>query len=280
MKIKSLLLIGIGLIWLASCGNNRDAESAPSSDSGVFWIGQDWSRQFVTQEYFNQQPSSIQKLILHTAKIDTRKGHGTGIYLGRGLMLTNSHVVRGRECRNLTIQIWNQSESVSCRKILWSDRDVDAAIIEIDDQSLYHLEGYRLNNRRNLPRFTERVATAGFGTTLNPNLSMTIDSSSECTVVSNNEMRFMPPPGTSPGLAYNVWAIPLTCDTSPGDSGAAVIDRDSGELVGLIFGGRLRKNHQINIGSINYQDAMIWDQLSYAIPIREIMKRFMVDRRF
>lgn len=280
MKMKTLIFIGIGLLWLSSCGNNRDAESAAPTDNGVFWIGQDWSRQFVTQDFFNQQPRSIQKLILHTAKIDTHKGHGTGIYLGRGLMLTNSHVVRGRECRNLNIQFWNHSESVACRRILWSDRDVDAAIIEIDDQSLYDLEGYRLNNRRNLPRFTDQVATAGFGTTLNPSLGMTIDNSSECTVVSNNEMRFMPPPGTSADLAYNVWAIPLTCDTSPGDSGAAVIDRDSGELIGLIFGGRQRKNHQINIGSLNYQDALIWDQLSYAIPIREILKRYMTDRRF
>jgi len=280
MKIKTLLLIGLGFIWLTSCGNNRDAEATPATDGGVFWIGQDWSRQIVTQEFFDQQPSSIQKLILHTAKIDIGRGHGTGIYLGRGLMLTNSHVVRGRECRNLAIQFWNHPENISCRRILWSDRDVDAAILEIDDQTLYHLEGYRLNNRRSLPLFTERVATAGFGTTLNPHFGMTIDSSSECTVVSNDEMRFMPPPGTSPELAYNVWAIPLTCDTSPGDSGAAVIDRDSGELVGLIFGGRLRKKQQINIETINNQDAMIWDQLSYAIPIREIMKRFMTDRHF
>ncbi|GAB4406948.1 MAG: hypothetical protein OHK0056_06530 [Bacteriovoracaceae bacterium] len=258
-----------------SCGKDNSGSSPDSNqEQGIYWIGENWSRTIVNPQLYQVQSRSVQKLIHHTAKLTGPKGHGSSIYLGRQMILTNSHVVRGLGCQNLSIEIGPNKERLRCEEILWSDRDVDAALIRVSGNSLDRLPGYKMREV-DLPFRGLELAVAGFGVIANPNHEITFEVGGDCQILSNREMRHMPSPGTSPELAYNVWAVPVGCDTSPGDSGAAVVNAQTGDLVGIVFGGRLKKRGRI----LTNNDSDIWDQMSYIVPIREIQKRMRASFR-
>lgn len=270
--MKTVTFFLAAMLMLSACGKDKETSDSQQTSKGIFWVGENWSRVILTPEIYDIQVRPVQKLLHHSVKITGPKGHGSGIYLGKNLVLTNHHVVKNLDCNQLKIQLGPTSADISCKNITWQDQDVDAALIKVDGPELSRLPDYELKDE-DLPTKGTLLAVAGFGTIANPTHQLTFEVGGDCQVLSKQEMRFMPPPGTSPELAYNVWAVPVGCDTSPGDSGAAVINLATGDIAGIVFGGRLKKRGPVSVND----HKEIWDQMSYIVPISEIIKRMPVS---
>jgi hypothetical protein len=84
----------------------------------------------------------------------------------------------------------------------------------------------------------------------------------------------------NPG-SYRAWSFAMGCDASHGDSGSAIVDRESGRVMGIIWTGRIPKNPAVQSSQTLTQlfrsgDEMIWQELSYAVPapkIKETLER-------
>jgi hypothetical protein len=90
------------------------------------------------------------------------------------------------------------------------------------------------------------------------------------------------PDELNPG-SYQAWSFANGCDVSHGDSGSAMVDRDSGDVVGIIWTGRIPKTPDIQDSKVlddllRTQSPRIWKELSYAVPaakIREVLQRIL-----
>ena len=79
-----------------------------------------------------------------------------------------------------------------------------------------------------------------------------------------------------------VWSFALGCEVSHGDSGSSIVNRLTGEVIGIIWTGRIPKAERVQrtshldlILDENDQDE-IWGQLSYAVPAEKI-KDFLIN---
>ena len=74
---------------------------------------------------------------------------------------------------------------------------------------------------------------------------------------------------------YKAWSFAVGCDASHGDSGSAMVDRESGKVVGIIWTGKFPKVE--NVQHSDYLNKMlasnsaeIWQELNYAVPSMKI----------
>src|SRR5690606_34729203 len=89
----------------------------------------------------------------------------------------------------------------------------------------------------------------------------------DCIVYSEtDDVRFMADPDDLNPGDYSVWSFANGCDVSHGDSGSAMVDRNTGEIVGIIWTGRIPKDKKVqdpayldSIYSSSSED--VWKQL-------------------
>jgi hypothetical protein len=83
------------------------------------------------------------------------------------------------------------------------------------------------------------------------------------------------PDDLNPG-PNKVWSFANGCDVSHGDSGSAMFNRNTGEIVGLIWTGRIPKDASVQKSDYlreildENNSKEIWQQLSYAVPAEKI----------
>lgn len=82
---------------------------------------------------------------------------------------------------------------------------------------------------------------------------------------------FLADPDDINPLDYSVWSFAHGCDISHGDSGSATVDRETGEVVGILWTGRIPKSpivqNSTNLTEIYKSSSQeIWEELSYAAP--------------
>ena len=84
---------------------------------------------------------------------------------------------------------------------------------------------------------------------------------------------------------YKAWSFAHACDISHGDSGSAMIDRKNGDVVGIVWTGKIPKSAMVQ-SSANLQKIFtgstpaVWKELSYAVPavkIKEVLKKYASD---
>ena len=98
----------------------------------------------------------------------------------------------------------------------------------------------------------------------------------DCKVFSGeNEFRFMADPDDLNTGSYKAWSFANGCDISHGDSGSAMIDRESGDVVGIIWTGKIPKSNRVQNSQyleqlISNPNEEIWKELSYAVPAQKI----------
>jgi hypothetical protein len=249
----------------------------PISD---YQIGSEWGKKPVTEEILKSESEVFKKAAARTAAF----GGGTAFYLGKfngyHIMATNYHVLSSMwQCENRGAYFDVYEKPFKCLKYFGSWSDVDFALfaIEVKPEDEAFLASVAQNMAFHSRLYKgEKLLTIGHGIAGNPGLALMAGQDSDCVVYSEpNDVRFMADPDdVNPG-DYSVWSFANGCDVSHGDSGSAMVDRETGDIVGIIWTGRIPKNPKVQdenylkqIYQANSED--VWKELSYAAPSSKI----------
>lgn len=265
--------------------NSKTSFEFGVSDNDKYQIGSEWGKKVVTKESLKSENEVFQKAARRTAKFGSFMGSATAFYLGKfngqHVMATNYHVVStAQDCTQGRATFTMLDNKIfPCEKFLGSWSDVDYALITLkvkpEDEKL--LEGLGQNMAFDSKLYTgQKLLTIGHGFANNQDQQLVANQDSDCKVYSQgDDVRFMADPDdVNPG-DYSVWSFANGCDVSHGDSGSAMVDRETGDIVGIIWTGRIPKDKKVQdpaylseIYNTNSED--IWKQLSYAAPAYKI----------
>lgn len=263
-----------------------------NSQTDEYQIGSEWGKKEVTLESLKNESLVFQKTAMRTAKFGSFMGSGTAFYLGKfngmHIMASNYHVITtAQDCKNSRAEFTMLNKIFVCDKFLGSWSDVDFALVSIkvkpEDEHL--LEGLGQNMAWNSKIYQgQKLLTIGHGFANNPNQNLVANQDSDCMVYSDdNDIHFMADPDdVNPG-DYKVWSFANGCDVSHGDSGSAMVDRDTGEMVGIIWTGRIPKDLKVQdetyLSDIYHNHSPdVWKQLSYSAPafkIKEVLSKYL-----
>ena len=272
-------------IWLFSFIFLSSTLKTYADDMNRYIGGDEWSKLNITKNLFNNSDAIIQDLILRTAKLSNRskKTVGTAFLIDETesyyIFLTNYHVMgRSRQCKNsklLMIDQFMNKHVLKCSKSLKvgsikSGSDYHYFSVQKNSKSsfLSHLQPMKIITSDPTPG--DKLAMVGFGE------GSFSTSTYDGKLISDNDCVYLH--GNS-RISLNGEIVKdvffHACDNVQGDSGSAVINRDTGELVGLYFGSvyyspknplTSQEIHQ-NLGSV-YSDFL--RNSAFAIDIRKI----------
>lgn len=264
--------------------------SNPDADFSLFvnkeyQIGDEWGKKAVTPGSLARESAVFQR----AAKATAHFGAGTAFYLGkfngRHMMATNNHVMKYRLCERLTANFGLLGRRFQCEKEYGSWADIDLALFSIrvpaaEEAVLSGLGGNFAYDASIYPG--QELLTVGFGVAENKERFAVANQDSDCKVFSGrDEFRFMADPDNAG--SDKVWSFSNGCDVSHGDSGSAFVDRKTGEVLGLLWGGRIPKPAKVGRSAyldelLRNQSGEIWTELSYAVPaarIRDVLSAFL-----
>src|SRR5690606_7562892 len=117
--------------------------------------------------------------------------------------------------------------------------------VKPDDEHL--LVGVGKNMAFNSPIYKgQKLLTIGHGVANNEDQKLVANQDDDCIVYSEgNDIRFMADPDDLNPGDYSVWSFANGCDVSHGDSGSAMVDRLTGDIVGIIWTGRIPKDKKV-----------------------------------
>lgn len=244
-------------------------------------LGDEWGKKPVTQDSVNSARPAFRRAALATAQT----GGATGFYLGKFdgafVMATNHHVfTQPSACLGRSIRFPLLGVNVVCEKFLGTWPEIDLALFTVrvsSESDAAKLESVAANFQfREDVRAGQTLLTIGFGVAGNNGRQVMANEDSDCYVFSQaGDYRQMADPDRwNPGT-YRAWSFAMGCDASHGDSGSAIVDRESGKVVGIIWTGRIPKNPTVQSSQNLTQlfrsgDEMIWQELSYAVPAVKI----------
>ncbi len=251
-----------------------------------YQLGSEWGKKPVTQEWLRAASPAAQRAAFATARVGGATGFYLGTFDGFHVMATNYHVHRNAgSCLGNTVRFPLLNLSFPCKKFFGSWSDIDLALFAIEvgsEEALQKLEGVARNFEFKSQLHPDMpLATVGFGVANNPTRVLVGNEDSDCKVFSGNEdFRYMADPDkVNPGM-YKAWSFANGCDVSHGDSGSAMVNRDSGEVVGIIWTGRIPKS--VKVQDSSYLDELlkvpteeVWQELSYAVPASKIHEFFV-----
>ena len=250
-------------------------------------LGDEWGKRPVSDESLKSARPAFRRAALATAQTGGATGFFLGKFDGAYVMATNHHVFpRDFSCLGNTIRFPLLGVMATCEKFLGTWPEIDLALFTI--KVVNPADGAKLESvaanfqfRENV-RPGQKLLTIGFGVAGNNGRQVMANEDSDCSVFSKEgDYRLMADPDRwNPG-SYRAWSFALGCDVSHGDSGSAIVDRESGRVVGIIWTGRIPKNPAVQSSQTLAQlfrsgDEMIWQELSYAVPapkIKEVLER-------
>jgi hypothetical protein len=124
----------------------------------------------------------------------------------------------------------------------------------------------------------QRLLTIGYGGHRNPFLKPMVDLGPDCRVFSGrNDFRFKLEPEYFETDRMQVWSLAHGCEASPGDSGSAILDRVTGEVVAILWattpGRSARAQDSSYLSSLlESPNDDVWEQLNYAAPALKIFE--------
>ncbi len=247
----------------------------------TYQIGEEWGKKPVTLESLKNESEAFQRAAKATAKM----GGGTSFYLGefngKHIMATNHHVMpEARVCSFGSANFPLLGISLKCIEFLghWSDIDLALFVIQTptDEQAAELAKVARnFSFDRDVVK-GETLVTIGFGKGDNPLRQLMANQDSDCRVFSADaDYRFMADPDDLNPGDYNAWSFANGCDVSHGDSGSAMVDRETGDVMGIIWTGKIPKDPQVQ--SAKYLEDLyrdnsegVWKQLSYSVPAKKM----------
>lgn len=172
-----------------------------------------------------------------------------------------------------------------CKRVLGIWPDADFALFEAEfegaDAKVLNRNGVQVASSTMI-EFGKELSMFGFGHFLNPGnpeLELMYIRDQDCRVFSaTNDFRFISDPDEFSPAKNKVWAFVLGCDVSWGDSGAAILDLSSGQLVGIIFTGKYPKNQSISLNPQAMEQLRsspqetAWSNLNFGVPLAKILE--------
>lgn len=290
--ISFLLLLAISLNSYAllplrqeKTGIGREATSTFTLElagSDDYRLGDEWGKKPVTVESLKGETETFKRAALATARTGGATGFFLGKFEGEYVLATNHHVYQyAYSCLGNKIRFPMLGIEGTCDRFIGSWSDVDLAIFTIKLKNPQQ-DGEKLEAVARNFAFQEDVVagqkllTVGFGVADNPTRTLMANQDSDCYVFSKKgEYRFMADPDRYNPGSYRAWSFSLGCDVSHGDSGSAIVDRESGKVVGIIWTGNIPKTPIVQTSRslteiFQGQSEAIWQELSYAVPAVKI----------
>ncbi len=256
----------------------------------TYRIGDEWGKKPVTEADL-QSDANFRRMALATAKVRTG---GTGFYLGEfnGKMIfaTNHHVCEAAyQCKGrgtVTFPLLDVTADVVEFYGSWPEIDLSLMAIAVpsDAKAAAKLNAVGAPFAFSTPvHHGEPLVTIGFGVADNPMRQLVANRDADCMVFSGDgEYRLMADPDDLNPAPYRAWSFANGCDVSHGDSGSAMMDRETGKIVGIIWTGRIPKSEKVQ--SSAYLDQLmqtpnddVWKELSYAVPAVK-MKEYLSEQ--
>ena len=248
-----------------------------------YQIGDEWGKKPVTASEISHQPA-LAHIAYGTARVDGATGFLLGKFAGKYVMATNHHVCNGTGgCRPgaaVKFPLLRKVYRVETFYGSWPEIDLSLFTITVDPADEASLQNASNPFAFDLPiRQGEPLATLGFGVAENPGRQLVGNWDSDCKVFSaDGDYRLLRDPDEINPGTYQAWSFALGCDVSHGDSGSAIVDRESGRVIGIIWTGKIPKNEKVQ--SSAYLDQMlatqspeIWTELSFAVPNVKIQSK-------
>lgn len=259
--------------------------SLVASGTEDYRLGDEWGKRPVTADSLKEARPAFKRAALATAKTGGATGFYLGKFAGSHVMATNHHVFPS-SCVGRAIRFPLLGLSVTCEKFLGSWPEIDLALFTIkvagaSDAEKLEAVGANFQFREELEA-GRKLLTIGFGVAGNFGGQLMANEDSDCYVFSKQgDYRLMADPDRwNPGT-YRAWSFAMGCDASHGDSGSAIVDRESGKVVGIIWTGRIPKSRDVQSSQklkeiFTTGNEMIWEELSYAVPATKI--KAVLDR--
>lgn len=253
--------------------------AATLADTDSYRLGDEWGKRAVTMADLDKATPAFRRAALATGNL----GGGTTFYLGKfagaHVMATNHHVMPYDSCSSRTARFRLLGVNAACESFLgtWPEIDLTLYTVRLSASDEAKLAPVAANFRmKEDVKSGQTLMTIGFGTAGNPTGALMANQDSDCYVFSQTgEYRLMADPDQFNPGSYRAWSFALGCDCSHGDSGSAIVDRQSGDVVGIIWTGRIPKardmQNSANLTKVfqGKQEA-VWDQLTYAVPAKKI----------
>lgn len=247
----------------------------------TYRIGDEWGKKPVTAEILAKATPAFRRAALATASTGSATAFYLGEFNGQLVVASNHHVFpQAGSCLGRTINFAALGVKGRCSTFYGSWPEIDLSLFAIKVAG--PAEAGKLNSVGRNFDFANPLAmemplvTIGFGVGNNPNHLMMANQDADCKVFSREgESRFMADPDTINPGEYKAWSFANGCDVSHGDSGSAMVDRNTGRVVGIIWTGKIPKSPQAQ-SSAHLQELLrnpteeIWTELSYSVPAFKI----------
>lgn len=243
----------------------------------TYRIGDEWGKQPISDEDMAALPA-LERTAHATASVGGATGFLLGKFNNQWILATNYHVCpRERSCLGDWVDFTKGSFRLRVSKFLksWTAIDLSLLVLEVDSGSSEekYLEKYGRNFAFNgswTPGM--ELVTVGFGAAGNPWREMVGTWDSDCKVFSQTEdVRFLPDPDQLNPGPYSTWSIAVGCDVSHGDSGSSMVNRTTGEVIGIVWTGKMPKSKRVQDSQyltqmLNSNSPEIWQELNFVVP--------------
>jgi hypothetical protein len=253
--------------------------------ANTYQIGDEWGKKPVNAADLAQTPK-----LLRAARATAQLGGATGFYLGRfngeAVVATNHHVCPTLDScvgRRAHFPLLGKSLRVKQSLGTWTTVDLSLVTVEIrpEDEALFASVASNFDFQSPL-KAGQRLFTAGFGVAENPNQELVANQDADCKVFSGDGVYTLmsDPDELNPGT-YAAWSFANGCDVSHGDSGSAMVDRETGKPIGLIWTGKIPKSPYVQSSTrisslVGSDDRLVWTELSYGVPAAKI-KEYLTE---
>jgi hypothetical protein len=214
---------------------------------------------------------------------------GTAFYLGKFnghyLMATNHHIQPNSKCNNADsaekYEAYFQSSKSSfvCEHIYGSWKEIELSIFSIsvpdEKKSLFDNLGLNFAFNANISS-GEPLTTLGYGSACNDDGELTVTDGENCRVFSKkNSFKLLSDPDNENTDDYPTWSFAIGCNASHGDSGSPIVDRNTGNVIGILYTGKFPKSKNIQIDAslqkiLGSDNPSVWTELNYAVPAARI----------
>lgn len=258
-----------------------------ASDTHLYQMGSQWDRRAVNKSWFEGRDQYVQQLVQSIVKIGSSSGIFLGFYEGRAVLATNAHVITNEEnCKLSRIEFAYLGLRVRCTQVIGAWPSIELSLIIVDF--------FKISDREKVKNFGKNFAFSspiengqpltvmGFGRADNKKRNLTFADDGDCKIFSGTgQFRFMLDPDETLVTDRRVWSFAHGCDISHGDSGAPLVNRYNGEILGIVWSGKTPKAKKFQDSSylneiFESKSSEIWSELGYAVP-SSIIYKFLVE---
>ncbi len=260
-----------------------DPQNKTLRDRKTYQVGSQWGKIPVSQEALSRESETYRRAAMATARVGGATGFILGVFAGQVVVATNHHVCRSAwSCASSTIQFPWLGVSAKSATFLGTWPDIDLALFTVQVSSQADLEklaqvarnfDWNASFDRGL-----KLLSMGFGTAENPQRKMVAVQDDDCVVFSGkDEFRKMGDPDELNPGTYQAWSFSHGCDVSHGDSGSAMVDRETGRVVGILWTGRIPKDPRFQDSStldqlLRQPTEEVWTQMNYGVPAPKMVE--------